>query len=193
MNFKYVIGQKTDPYYNLAMEQKLLDFVDEQTGIIFLWQNDKTIVVGRNQNVNAECDVKAFTFWGGKIARRRSGGGAVYHDLGNLNYSILTTQLNKDKLRYQDLMVGLIETYGITATYNGRNDILLGLRLQLRKDVAGLILWQGAEAGDLLKRRQLLHKFRHIHFIGVGDHFMELCKLFCFQQFIELVDELLCI
>ena len=63
MNFKYVIGQKTDPYYNLAMEQKLLDFVDEQTGIIFLWQNDKTIVVGRNQNVNAECDVKAFTFW----------------------------------------------------------------------------------------------------------------------------------
>ena len=125
MNFKYVIGQKTDPYYNLAMEQKLLDFVDEQTGIIFLWQNDKTIVVGRNQNVNAECDVKAFTFWGGKIARRRSGGGAVYHDLGNLNYSILTTQLNKDKLRYQDLMVGLIETYGITATYNGRNDILV--------------------------------------------------------------------
>ena len=73
-----------------------------------------TIVVGRNQNVNAECDVKAFTFWGGKIARRRSGGGAVYHDLGNLNYSILTTQLNKDKLRYQDLMVGLIETYDMT-------------------------------------------------------------------------------
>ena len=76
---------------------------------------------------------------------------------------------------------------------NGRNDILLGLRLQLRKDVAGLILWQGAEAGDLLKRRQLLHKFRHIHFIGIGDHFMELCKLFCFQQLVELVNKLLCI
>ncbi|WP_288702448.1 lipoyl protein ligase domain-containing protein [uncultured Clostridium sp.] len=125
MKFKYVIGKKVDPYYNLAMEECLMNCVDEENSIIFLWQNDKTIVVGRNQNVDVECDKESFLHWGGIIARRRSGGGAVYHDLGNINYSILSMSSNRDKLLYQDLMLALMEEYHITAFYNGRNDILV--------------------------------------------------------------------
>ena len=125
MKYRYVVGTKKDPYYNLAMEQSLMEFVDEQTSVVFLWQNDKTIVVGRNQDVNAVCDKEKFLDWGGRIARRRSGGGAVYHDMGNLNYSLLSTSLNKEKLLYQDLMLTLMKQYAVEAAYNGRNDILI--------------------------------------------------------------------
>ena len=73
---------------------------------------------------------------------------------------------------------------------DGGDDVLLGFRLQLRKNVACLVLGQGPEAGNLLQRRQLLHEFRHVHLIGVRNDLMELCKLFGFQQLVQLVNEL---
>ena len=89
MKFKYVISETNDPFKNLALEHVLFGAVGSGRVILYLWQNDNTIVIGKNQNINSECRVEEFEKAGGIIARRLSGGGAVYHDLGNLNFSFI--------------------------------------------------------------------------------------------------------
>lgn len=125
MKYKYIITNCTNPYDNLAFEQSLLGIPDEETVIIYLWQNENTIVIGRNQDVYAECRVDEFLSAAGKIARRHSGGGAVYHDLGNLNYSIISCASLEEKCAYQDLMVKALSTMGLYVDFNGRNDLLI--------------------------------------------------------------------
>ncbi len=110
----------TDPYMNLAVEEALLNSVSNNEVTLFLWQNEHTIVIGRNQNIFSECKEREFIKSGGRIARRKSGGGAVYHDLGNLNYSILS---KKKEHNYQELIGNVLTSFGIAVNYNGRNDL----------------------------------------------------------------------
>lgn len=112
-----------NPYYNLAFEETLFEFADEETTVIFLWQNDNTIVIGRNQDVYEECNAEQFLEIGGKIARRKSGGGAVYHDLGNLCFSIISHKNNIGVCDYRRLIIRVLSLLGIQANYNGRNDL----------------------------------------------------------------------
>ncbi len=125
MKFKYLVGEETDPYRNLATEQEILNNVAHDIAVLYLWQNDNTIVVGRNQDVYCECNVNDFLNEGGRIARRRSGGGAVYHDLGNLNFSIICDISKKESCEYQKLLIKVLRQFGIKADYNGRNDIMV--------------------------------------------------------------------
>lgn len=125
MKYQYVIGDCCDPYWNLAYEQSLFSFADPDTTVLFLWQNHHTIVVGRNQNVYSECRAEEFLSDKGSIARRRSGGGAVYHDMGNLNFSIICRDEFVRRNRYQDLLVRVLKRFSIHAEFNGRNDLLL--------------------------------------------------------------------
>lgn len=125
MNYKYMISRSLNPYKNLALEQALFNCVHEDAVILLLWQNDNTIVVGRNQDIRAECRVEAFLRQGGTLARRKSGGGAVYHDPGNLNYSIICRAESENECRYDELVCGLMRRYGLDALYNGRNDITI--------------------------------------------------------------------
>lgn len=124
MNCEYLLADCTDPYRNLAVEQCLMKQVKRQTYILFLWQNDHTIVVGRNQNPYRECKVQQFLKTGGKIARRRSGGGAVYHDLGNLNFSILCYEKDAEECAYPRIVGEALQQFGITVEFNGKNDLL---------------------------------------------------------------------
>lgn len=117
-----------NPYKNLALEQALFHCVHEEDAVFLLWQNDNTIVAGRNQDIRTECRVEAFLWQGGTLARRKSGGGAVYHDLGNLNYSIICRTAFADECRYDELICGLMRQYGLDARYNGRNDITVGTK-----------------------------------------------------------------
>ena len=121
--YKYICSENTSPYYNLALERSLFDFVDEDTVILYLWQNSHTIVIGKNQNAYAECKVDEFIKDGGTLARRPSGGGAVYHDLGNLNFSIICKESIANEHTYQRIVKEALSYFGIVSEFNGRNDL----------------------------------------------------------------------
>ena len=125
MKFYVVDTDCLDPYENLAREELLMEFAQKGICILFLWQNDFTIVIGRNQNPYTECRVDDFLQSGGRIARRRSGGGAVYHDKGNLNYSFIGYESEKDEFHYVDIIGQAIKKLGLNVAFNGRNDLLL--------------------------------------------------------------------
>jgi len=118
-----IVARDTDPYRNLAIEKQLLDTLPEETAILYLWQNAHTIVCGRNQNPWYECRVKDFMSDGGRIARRLSGGGAVYHDMGNLNFTFLLPKNAFDIPRQLSVIQAAVASYSLKAVRSGRNDL----------------------------------------------------------------------
>ncbi len=118
------ITENTDPYENLAVEKCLLDTVREDTLILYLWQNRQTVVIGKNQNPWAECNCRLLEEEGGHLARRLSGGGAVFHDLGNLNFTFLCREEDYDLARHQEVLLTACRLAGIRAERSGRNDLL---------------------------------------------------------------------
>jgi lipoate-protein ligase A len=117
-----------NPYQNLAVEKCLFDMVEENAVILYLWQNERTVVYGRNQNVWKECNVSKLLGDGGHPARRLSGGGAVYHDLGNLNFTFLAQKQSYDVTRQMDVILKACQKCGIDAEKTGRNDITVNGR-----------------------------------------------------------------
>ncbi len=120
-----LIARGTDPYRNLAIEKHLMDTLPEETAILYLWQNYRTIVMGRNQNPWYECRVNDFRESGGKIARRMSGGGAVYHDMGNMNFTFILPKTEFDVARQLSVVRMAVSSFGLEAYHSGRNDLLI--------------------------------------------------------------------
>lgn len=113
-----------DPYFNLALEDYLLAESDED--ICMLWQNDPVVVIGRNQNAYAEVDLGYTAKNNIAVARRQSGGGAVYHDLGNVNYTFITKRNDENTLNFALFsapILSALDSLGIRATLSGRNDL----------------------------------------------------------------------
>lgn len=127
-NIKYVDGKGFDPYLNLALEEYLMQNVKENECILYLWQNENTIVIGRNQNPWKECKIHEFERDGGHLVRRLSGGGAVYHDQGNLNFTFLIRKQDYDVDRQLEVIVKAVRKLGIKAEKSGRNDITVSGR-----------------------------------------------------------------
>lgn len=119
--------RSTDPTYNLALEEYLLTHHMEGE-ILLLWQNANTIVIGRNQNTEEEINRSFVEEHGVTVVRRTTGGGAVYHDMGNLNYSFIQNVDDPEKMSIAALAVPVVKalaTMGVAAEVSGRNDILV--------------------------------------------------------------------
>ena len=112
-----------DPWFNLAVEEYLLGRAEEDL-ILYLWQNENTVVIGKNQNPWKECKTTLLEQEGGRLARRLSGGGAVFHDLGNLNFTFLVPQTEYDLDKQFSVIQRAVERLGIATERSGRNDIL---------------------------------------------------------------------
>ena len=121
---KYIKLVSTNPYYNLAVEEYLLNNSDDD--IFMLWQNSPTVVIGRNQNAYAEVKLDYAKDNGIFVSRRITGGGAVYHDLGNINYTFITSESKAKALDYAYFtrpIIDALASLGLNCNLSGRNDI----------------------------------------------------------------------
>ncbi len=115
--------QNTYPYYNLAMEEYFTLHVKSGECVLFLWQNDPSVIIGRNQNIYVECDTNSLKKDGIYPVRRLSGGGAVYHDHGNLNFTFCVRRRDFDPFLQSKVILNAVKRLGIGAELSGRNDL----------------------------------------------------------------------
>ncbi|NLC32306.1 MAG: lipoate--protein ligase [Clostridiales bacterium] len=113
-----------DPTLNLAIEEALL-LGHAKEPSIFLWQNTHTVVIGRGQNAWKECKVNKLVEDNGILVRRTTGGGAVYHDLGNLNFSFVMPEESYDVARQLHVIKKAVSYFGVQTELSGRNDIII--------------------------------------------------------------------
>jgi lipoate-protein ligase A len=119
-----IIHTKTlDPWWNLAVEEYLLYNLEKDKCVLYLWQNQNTVVIGRNQNAWRECRTKLLEEEGGRLARRLSGGGAVFHDTGNLNFTFLVNRGDYNLEKQVGVILSAVKKVGIAAEMTGRNDM----------------------------------------------------------------------
>ena len=121
---KLIISNQTNPYLNIAVENYLLSQPSDGDIIMYLWQNRRTVVIGQNQNPYSECNVAQLEADGGFLMRRRTGGGAVFHDLGNLNFSFVVPYEMYDTMRQFAVLQRAVAAYGLETEVSGRNDVL---------------------------------------------------------------------
>lgn len=124
---RLIINKSTEPAFNLALEEYLLTKTDFDS--ITLWRNDKAVIIGSNQNAAEEIDEDYVKANGITVIRRQSGGGAVFHDLGNINFTVIHALSENDFSNYAKFTAPICDflgTLGVDAKLEGRNDLVIG-------------------------------------------------------------------
>lgn len=116
----------TNPWFNLAIEDWIFRHLDPQTHVLYLWRNERTVVIGQNQNPWVECRLDKMKQDDVYLARRQSGGGAVFHDLGNTNFTFLSSKENYKQDANFNIIIDALKKHDITAETSGRNDLIVG-------------------------------------------------------------------
>ncbi len=127
-SLKAIITSTDNPRFNLAVEDWIFHEMNPDEQILFIWRNTPTVVIGRYQNPWRECDLKLMKAQGVPLCRRQSGGGAVYHDLGNTNYTFFSPRNLYDKHRNTSIVIEALRSCSIPAAASPRNDIFVGER-----------------------------------------------------------------
>ncbi|MBR4561638.1 MAG: lipoate--protein ligase [Bacteroidales bacterium] len=123
MQLQTLISTQYDPFLNRAVEQYLTEHQEKGTVTMYLWKNQQTVVIGYNQNPYSECNVQLLLDEGGHLMRRGTGGGAVYHDLGNINFSFIADKSLYDVRKQLSVIQDALQAYGLQTEISGRNDL----------------------------------------------------------------------
>lgn len=122
-NYWYV-SPSTDGWQNLAMDEWFLDHLGPEDMMLYFYINNNAVIIGKNQNPWKECDLAAMERDQVQLVRRITGGGAVYHDSGNLNFSFIAGEGRYDVERQLNLILQAVRSFGIPCEFSGRNDLL---------------------------------------------------------------------
>ena len=126
MNLRILKSAVTNPWFNLATEDWIFNTLDADSHTLFLWRNSETVVIGRSQNPWVECKTDKMEADEVFLARRQSGGGAVFHDLGNTNFTFLSPKDDYDQVANFTIIINALKKLGIDAKLSGRNDMQVG-------------------------------------------------------------------
>lgn len=130
---RLLISESFDPWFNLAVEETIFRQMSADQRVMFLWRNADTVVIGRAQNPWKECNTRRMDEDNVRLARRSSGGGAVFHDLGNTCFTFMAGKPEYDKTVSTQIIVDGLAQVGIAAQISGRNDLVLDTENGLRK------------------------------------------------------------
>jgi len=128
MKLRILKSAVTNPWFNLATEDWIFNTLNPDSHTLFLWRNSETVVIGRSQNPWVECKTDKMEADNVFLARRQSGGGAVFHDLGNTNFTFLSPSDAYDQEANFIVIINALKKLGIDATLSGRNDMQVGDR-----------------------------------------------------------------
>lgn len=124
----YVKNESNNPYFNLALEEYVLNYMDNDDEYLLLWRNEPSVIVGKHQNTIEEINMDFIKKNNVNVVRRISGGGAVYHDLGNLNFSFIVKNRDSstfDFKKYTEPIINVLKKLNIKAAFNSRNDLTI--------------------------------------------------------------------
>ncbi len=119
------LSDSLDPHLNLATEEWIFKSLDPSTQILYLWRNANTVVIGRNQNPWSECNLLQMKNDQVTLARRTTGGGAVFHDLGNTNFTFLSPKAGYKKENNIKIILDALKKFDIQGEASGRNDLTI--------------------------------------------------------------------
>lgn len=122
---KVFLSDSFNPHLNLATEEWIFHNLDPSMQILFLWRNEETVVIGRNQNPWSECNLAKMKTDKVHLARRTTGGGAVFHDLGNTNFTFLSPKESYKRENNIAIILNALKNFGIHGEASGRNDLLI--------------------------------------------------------------------
>lgn len=140
------MSESVDPWFNLAVEEAIFNTMDPNQKVLFLWRNDSTVVIGCAQNPWKECNTRKMDEDNVKLARRHSGGGAVFHDLGNTNFTFMAGKPDYNKDTSTQIIINALASLGLAVEASGRNDLVIQRDEEIRK-ISGSAYREKADRG----------------------------------------------